>query len=60
VDQTGKDPKIHIEKERTRIEAPSYAMSARNQDNSSQNIQTLIRQITRYLKPMDKKVLMST
>jgi len=47
VDQTRNDPRNHIEKQRTRIEAPSYAMSVRNQDTSSQNIHILIRQITR-------------
>ena len=42
MDQTGMDPKkTHRERQR---KAPSYPMSARNQDISSQNVQILIYQ----------------
>ena len=62
VDQTGKDSRNHIEKERAKIKVPPYAMSVRNQDTSSQNTQTLISQITRKdtSNKKNKKVLMST
>ena len=39
--------KPHKKKEKTRIKASSYAMSKRNYDTSSQNVQILIYQFTR-------------
>jgi len=47
MDQTKKDTRNHIEKERIRRKAPSYAMIARNQGILSQNVQILINQLTR-------------
>ena len=43
MDQTGKDPRNHIKKEKTRKKAPSYDMSVGNQNISSQDVQILIK-----------------
>ena len=62
MDHTRKDLRNHIEKERIRTKVPSYVVSVRNQDTSSQNTQTLISQITRKdtSNKKNKKVQIST